>query len=429
VTAVAEVLRLGIYRRFLAAAICTGVGVWIFQTALYWAGLQTGSTATVGILVAVLSLPSLLLTIPAGVLTDRAGPFWLLFVGQVAPAVACVAGIALVAPDGSIALQPAIVVTFVVGAAYALWSVPALVYVTRSVPPELLGPAISLMVLQFATGRIVGGAVGGAVVSAGGAGLAFAVSAAMFGLGILAVLTLPRLGGLDHRAGNTVRGIVEAVSWLRRAPATLVLVVLGATASLLAYSYVPLLGALSRDVLGAGSGGLGVLTATSGIGMVISGIAANSVGSRLRRGRGVVVTMIVGALCMAALGVSSILVLSIGLVVVVAFLGSTRSALSSYLMQSLTPPRMRGRVTSLADFVAQIMSIMGSLAVGAAAASAGVSAVLVAAGLIIVGVVGLVVLVWPRILQLDVNATAQPVVGNRPYVEGAGPGAAIPEPS
>ena len=375
--AVAEVLRLGIYRRFLAAAICTGVGVWVFQTAIYWAGLQTGSTATVGILVAVLSLPSLLLTIPAGVLTDRVGPFWLLFVGQVAPAVACIVGIALVAPDGSIALEPATLVTFVVGAAYALWSVPALVYVTRAVPAELLGPAISLMVLQFATGRIVGGALGGAVVSAGGAGLAFAVSAAMFGLGILAVMTLPRLGGLDHLAGNTVRGLVEAVTWLRRAPATLALVVLGALASLLAYSYVPLLGALSRDVIGSGSAGLGILTATSGIGMVISGIAANSVGVRLRRGRGVVITMVLGGVCMAALGVSSILVLSIGLVVVVAFLGSTRSALSSYLMQSLTPPRMRGRVTSLADFVAQIMSIAGSLAVGAAAASVGVTSVLV----------------------------------------------------
>ena len=422
-------MRLGVYRRFLAAAICTGVGVWIFQTAIYWAGLQTGSTATVGLLVAALSLPSLLLTIPAGVLTDRAGPFWLLFVGQVAPAAACLGGIALVASDGSIALEPALLVTFVVGAAYALWSVPALVYVTRSVPPELLGPAISLMVLQFATGRIVGGAVGGAVVSAGGAGLAFAVSAGMFGLGILAVLTLPRLGGLDHRAGNTVRGLVEAVTWLRGAPATLVLVVLGALASLVAYSYIPLLGALSRDVIGAGSAGLGLLTATSGIGMVISGLAANAVGVRLRRGRGVVVTMVLGGVCMAALGVSSILVVSIGLVVVVAFLGSSRSALSSYLMQSLTPPRMRGRVTSLADFVAQIMSITGSLAVGAAAASAGVTAVLVAAGLIIVAVVGLVVLIWPRILQLDVDARAQPIVGDRPYVEGAGAGAAIPEPS
>jgi MFS family permease len=251
----------------------------------------------------------------------------------------------------------------------------------------------------------------------------------MFGLGILAVLTLPRLGGLDHRAGNTVRGLVEAVTWLRGAPATLVLVVLGALASLLAYSYIPLLGALSRDVLGAGSGGLGILTATSGIGMVISGLAANSVGVRLRRGRGVVVTMVVGAVCMAALGVSSILVLSIGLVVVVAFLGSTRSALSSYLMQALTPPRMRGRVMSLADFVAQIMSITGSLAVGAAAASLGATAVLVAAGVIICAVIGVVVILWPRILQLDVDATAHPVVGDRPYIEGAGAGAAIPEPS
>ena len=230
---VAGVLRLSIYRRFLAAAICTGVGVWIFQTAIYWAGLQSGSTADVGILVAAISLPSLLLTIPAGLLTDRAGPYWLLFVGQVAPAIACIGGIALVAPDGTIPLGPTALVTFVVGVAYAFWSVPALVYVTRAVPAELMGAAISLMVLQYATGRIVGGALGGVVVSAGGAALAFGVSAAIFLVGIAAVLTLPRIGGLDTRSGNTVRGLFEAVGWLRHAPATLVLVVLGALSSLL----------------------------------------------------------------------------------------------------------------------------------------------------------------------------------------------------
>ena len=99
--------------------------------------------------------------------------------------------------------------------------------------------------------------MGGAVVSCGGAGLAFAVSAAMFGLGILAVLTLPRLGGLDHRAGNTVRGLVEAVTWLRGAPATLVAGRARGACIAAAYSYIPLLGALSRDVIGAGSAGLG----------------------------------------------------------------------------------------------------------------------------------------------------------------------------
>lgn len=424
---VAGVLRLSIYRRFLAAAICTGVGVWIFQTAIYWAGLQSGSTADVGILVAAISLPSLLLTIPAGLLTDRAGPYWLLFVGQVAPAIACIGGIALVAPDGTIPLGPTALVTFVVGIAYALWSVPALVYVTRAVPAELMGAAISLMVLQYATGRIVGGALGGVVVSAGGAGLAFGVSAAIFLVGIAAVLTLPRIGGLDTRSGNTVRGLFEAVGWLRHAPATLVLVVLGALSSLLGYSYIPLLGALSRDVINAGSAGLGVLTATSGIGMVLSGVVANSIGNGLGRGRGVVVTMVVGALGMAALGASTNLLLSIALVMVVAFLGSSRSALAAYLMQSLSPPRMRGRVMSLADFVAQIMSISGSLAVGIVATSAGPTPVLVGAGVAVVAVVGIVVVLWPRILRLDVDREAHPVVGGRPYAEGAATGAAVPE--
>jgi hypothetical protein len=90
---------------------------------------------------------------------------------------------------------------------------------------------------------------------------------------------------------------------------------------------------------------------------------------------------------------------------------------------------MRRRVTSLADFVAQLMSIVGSLAVGAAAASAGATVVLVAAGLLIVAAVGLIVLLWPRILQLDVDGRARAVVGDRPYVEGAGAGTPIPEPS
>ncbi|MBM4408839.1 MAG: MFS transporter [Chloroflexi bacterium] len=426
---VAGVLRLPTYRRFLAAAICSGMGVWIFQTAIYWAGLQSGSTASVGILVAAISLPSLILTIPAGVLTDRVGPFWLLFIGSLSPALACIGGLALVAPDGSIALDPATLVTFMVGVAYALWSVPALVYVTRSVPPNLLGAAISLMVLQYATGRIAGGALGGLVVSMGGAGLAFGVSAAIFVVGMVTVLTLPRLGGLDARGGNTVRGLVEAVSWLRGAPATLALVALGALSSLLAYAYIPLLGALSRDVIGAGSAGLGILTATSGIGMVASGILADPVGKRIGRGRGVVATMVLGALSMIGLGQSNVLVVSVALLAAVAFLGSARSAMASYLMQSLTPARMRGRVTSLADFVAQLMSIVGSLAVGGLAVSAGVTAVLVGSGVAVVLVVGLVVALWPRILRMDVDRESRPVVGGRPYVEGRGSGVPLPETS
>ncbi len=415
---VGEVLRLGLFQRFLAAAICSGVGVWIFQTAIYWAALQSGSAGDVGILVAVIALPSLLLTIPAGLLTDRIGPFWLLFVGQTAPAIACAGGIALVSPDGSIALEPAALVTFSVGAAYALWNIPALVFVTRIVPPRLMGSAIALMVVQYAAGRIIGGALGGVLVSAGGAGLAFGVTAAIFVLGAVVVLTFPRIAGLDRRSGSTLQGMAEAVRWLRWAPATLALVVLGATASALSFAYIPLLGVISRDVIHAGSAGLGTLTATSGIGMLASAVLANTVGIQLRRGRGVVVTMGLGACCMAALGVSSVLAVSVVLVICVAFLSSTRSSLAQFLMQSLSPPRMRGRVASLADFIGQVLTIAGSLAVGALAATFGPTPVLVGCGVAILAMVGLTVVAWPRILSIDVDHEARPVIGNRPYTDG-----------
>lgn len=425
---VAGVLRLGTYQRFLAAAVCSGVGVWIFQTSIYWAALQSGNTGSVGVLVAIISVPSLLLTIPAGYLTDRAGPFRLLLVGQLAPAIMCVAGIAFVARDGSIALEPAALVTFVVGIAYALWNVPALVFVTRIVPSDLMGSAISLMVLQYATGRIVGGALGGALVGLGGAGLAFGVSAAVFAVGTAAVLTLPRIEGLETRSGNSLRGMVEAVQWLRYAPATLVLVVFAATASLLSYAYIPLLGALSRDVIGAGSAGLGTLTSTSGIGMFASALTANSVGARLRRGRSVVVLMLLGAVAMIALGASTLLGLSVALVVLVAYLGSSRSSIAQFLLQSLTPARMRGRVASLADFIGQIMTIVGSLAVGAAATRVGPTEVLAASGAAIIVVVLVVSAIAPRILALDVDSDARPVVRGEPYVEGR-VGGALAEPS
>jgi MFS family permease len=415
---VGEVLRLGLYQRFLAAAICSGVGLWIFQTAIYWAALQSGSTSNVGILVAVIALPSLLLTIPAGLLTDRVGPFWLLFIGQTAPAIACAAGVALVSPDGSISLEPAALVTFVVGAAYALWNVPALVFVTRIVPPRLMGSAIALMVVQYATGRIVGGALGGVLVSTGGARLAFEVTAALFVLGAAAVLTLPRITGLDLHSGGTLRGMVEAVRWLRWAPATLALVALGATASAFSFAYIPLLGAISRDVLHAGSAGLGTLTATSGIGMLASAVLANTVGIRLRRGRGVVITMGLGACAMAALGASSVLAASVALVICVAFLSSTRSSLAQFLMQSLSPPRMRGRVASLADFIGQTLTIAGSLGVGALAAMFGPTPVIVGCGVAILAIVALVVVAWPRILAIDVDHEARPVIVGQQYVDG-----------
>jgi MFS family permease len=222
--------------------------------------------------------------------------------------------------------------------------------------------------------------------------------------------------------------MVEAVGWLRWAPATLTLVLLGATASAFSFAYIPLLGAISRDVIHAGSAGLGTLTATSGIGMLASAVLANTVGIRLRRGRGVVITMCAGAGAMAALGASSVLAVSVVLVICVAFLSSTRSSLAQFLLQSLSPPRMRGRVASLADFIGQILTIAGSLGVGALAALFGPTPVIVGCGIAILTIVALIVVAWPRILAIDVDHDARPVIAGGHYTEGQRGGPVLESP-
>jgi hydrogenase-4 membrane subunit HyfE len=87
---------------------------------------------------------------------------------------------------------------------------------------------------------------------------------------------------------------------------------------------------------------------------------------------------------------------------------------------------MRGRVASLADFIGQILTIAGSLAVGALAVPYGPTAVLLGCSAAIVAIVVIVTLLSPRILVLDVDTEAKPIIGGAPYAEG-GVAAAIVE--
>jgi hypothetical protein len=60
------------YRRFIAAAFVGNVGLWMQATAQGWLVLElTGSPAMLGLVGALATLPTLLLSLPAGVLADR----------------------------------------------------------------------------------------------------------------------------------------------------------------------------------------------------------------------------------------------------------------------------------------------------------------------------------------------------------------------
>ncbi len=63
-----------------------------------------------------------------------------------------------------------------------------------------------------------------------------------------------------------------------------------------------LLPSLVRDVLDAGPTGLGLLTATAGVGMMVGAMATSPLGRRLARGRTLLLALAIAAISLAGLG-------------------------------------------------------------------------------------------------------------------------------
>ena len=63
------------FRRFLVALTAAELGLYAFETALYWTVLETtGSAVAVSIAFSAIIAPMLLLTIPIRIMVDRIGP-------------------------------------------------------------------------------------------------------------------------------------------------------------------------------------------------------------------------------------------------------------------------------------------------------------------------------------------------------------------
>ncbi len=335
------------YRRYLVGTTANNITVWLFQTALSWTILtETGSAAAVGFLFLAWTLPTLFTMVPAGIFVDRLGPRRGMVISQVV-STAAFGACAVLAIADQLTVTVAIVIALIVGAIDGFWSAPSLVMAGRVVPPALLPSALGLSSITFGCGRIVGGLLGGALVAA--AGPAPALTVAAFGPLIAAAvtLTLPNVPGLETSRRGTLRDFPDALAWMVRVPAARALFGLGLGVATFGYCYITVLTIVTRDLLESGAADLGVMTAATGIGIVAGAFAMEPVGRLLGRGRTIVVTVLIGALAFTTVGLSSSLPVSMLLVGIVSCVLIMFRTTTIALLQSLAPPRMRGRVLSI----------------------------------------------------------------------------------
>lgn len=364
--------------RWLGAYTASMIGDGVYFLALSWAATRTGSPAQAGLVLAVGSVPRVLLMLGGGVVADRWGPRRVV-IGSDAARCVVILGIAaaLLLTGPSLWLLVAVALVFGVVDALFLPAVGAL-------PPRItaagqLTRVQGLRGLATRLASVVGAPLGGLMVALGGPAVAFLAAGVLFAVSFVLLLAvrmspLPtdavkrgsRSEGTRSADRTARRELLDGLRYIRRHR------VLGPLLLVLALSELGFAGPANIGLIllarqrGWGAAGLGWIVAAFGVG---AGAAALLLAWRGRIGRaGLVMCLSVvgGAIAVASLAYAPSVALGAVAGLCVGLLVGLGGALCAALTQTLTELAYLGRVTSVSALFAMGLAPLGYPITGAA---------------------------------------------------------------
>ena len=337
------------FRIFSAGVLFSLTGNWVEAAAFgYVVLLLGGSPATLGIIGFLNTIPNLVWGLPAGVLADRYDRRRLLLGFQAANMAVAVL-LAVLWQTGTLTV-PLLGAIAVIGGSLGTLSFPPFQGVLAStVPAEDLESAVAINSLFLQVARFVGPAIAGILLATAGPTWVFAINAVSF-LGVLiAVALLPgSRGSISGAVGKLGGSMREAVKYVFEQRSIASLMILTALAGVFGTPPIAfMLPAIARVQLDGGGGTLGALTASIGLGSLLGSAVLLVLARRPNKGEPVVVTFLLSALAIAAVGVSHSLALSLGLGIVGGFCGVVFVGLSTVVVQTAASNAMRARVSAI----------------------------------------------------------------------------------
>src|SRR5213595_2485054 len=261
------------YRLFFWGQLVSLTGTWMQQTAMSWFVYQiTNSKLLLGVVAAVGSAPMMLSSIWGGTLADLYPKRSILVATQAAQmtcAFLLAAGVWL-----GFATTPFIMIVAALNGVSMGFDMPARqAFTVEMTSREDLLNAISLNSSIVNGARVVGPSVAGLMIGAVGVAMCFLFNAFSF-IAVIAGLLMMRLPRFESKtdvvspAEHAWNGI--AYSFQHQRVRTILLLFLAV--GIFGWSYGVLMPAFTRDVLGRGANGYGVLMSASGAGAFIGAL-------------------------------------------------------------------------------------------------------------------------------------------------------------
>jgi predicted MFS family arabinose efflux permease len=286
--------------------------------------------------------------------------------------------LAVRAATGSLSLVELLLASVVLGIVDTFRGTLSQSYVVDLAGPDRATNALALSNLGAMLFGAVGAAVGGVVLDLNGPAAAFLVAA---GSGAIAAGILlagrRQMGRRRPPSGPKVDARRAMTLLFRNRPVALVtlVVILG---EVLGFASLTLFPTFARDVLHTDASGLGAMTAARSIGGIGGAIALAS-GARSRDGALLLLTTGVFGLALVAFAASSVLVLSIGILVIVGGAMAALDTLGQTLVQRHVEDHERGAAMGIWYFAIGF-GPFGHLGLGAAATILGAPLALAVSG-------------------------------------------------
>ncbi|GLY69179.1 MFS transporter [Amycolatopsis taiwanensis] len=407
------------YRLFFSGQVISNIGTWMQRIAQDWLvfRLSGNDPLALGIAVALQFLPTLVLSLWAGVLADRVDKRRLCVMIQSGMATQALV-LGLLDVSGVVTLWQVYLLCLVLGALSAL-DVPARqAFVAEMVGPKQIPAAVALNSSVFNLARIVGPAIAGFAITWLGTGwmfLANAVStlAVIAGLLLMNPDQLLRSPAVERAKGQ----LREGLTYVRGRADLMAVMTLMFFVSTFGITFFTSLAIVAGNVFGTQADGYGLLSTLLAVGSFTGSLMAARRGAR---GRPRVELLVGSAFGLGAIEVvagfmPTYLVFGLALIPL-GFATITFLNTANTLVQTSVSPEMRGRVMGIYVLVMIGGNPVGGPMVGWMASTFGGRSPFWIGGVISVAaaVAGAVILARRSGIQPDLGPSPQPVPRARP---------------
>lgn len=394
-----RVLRHRDYRLLWLGQIVSVIGSQMQIVATGWLVYNlTNSALQLGLLGLLRAIPVMTLSMVGGTFADTLDRRRVLLVTQTILLLLSLI-LAITTWNGLVTMPLIYAFTVLAGATNAFDNPSRQALVPNLVPREELTSALTINVITFQIGQVVGPAIGGFVVAIAGVQGAYAVDAASF-LAVIGALLLMKTGtavvAARATAGRGFGTLVQGFVFVWRNSLIFTVMMIDFMANIFG-TVQALLPVYARDILNAGPQGLGLLYAATSAGAMSAALVLSTRGRIQAQGLTLLVAVLVFGLSLVGFGLSQTLWLALVFLAVGGAADTVSMILRGSILQLATPDELRGRTTAVHMTFAMGGPQLGQLRGGILAGWIGPVGAVVSGGLACAAIVAALAAALPKV--------------------------------